>query len=65
MTGLYVSYWYDASPGGLVVLCQGCAFTIAYLFSPHHGLLNNILKARRRDRRTDVSAAAHAGGGET
>lgn len=37
--GIYVSYWIDAAPGGLVVLGQGLLFALAYLFSPRHGLI--------------------------
>ncbi|MGD9991090.1 metal ABC transporter permease [Pseudonocardia sp.] len=32
--GLYLSYWLDAAPGGLVVVTQGAAFTLVYLFGP-------------------------------
>lgn len=65
VTGLYVSYWYDASPGGLVVVCQGCVFTLVYLFGPRHGLLGTGLAARRRGRSTAASATVHAGDRET
>jgi len=44
VVGLYLSYWLDASPGGLVVLVQGVAFLLAYLFAPRQGLL---LRGRR------------------
>lgn len=33
VAGIYLSYWLDASPGGLVVLVQGAAFTVVYLRS--------------------------------
>lgn len=44
MIGLYASYYLDTSSGPMVVLANGATFTLAYLFSPGHGLL-----ARRRD----------------
>ena len=31
--GIYLSYWLDAAPGGLVVLVQGSAFALAYAAS--------------------------------
>lgn len=49
--GIYLSYWLDASPGGLVVVVQGCAFALVYLLSPRHGLLGKRLAARRRGAR--------------
>ncbi|MHA7304840.1 metal ABC transporter permease [Arthrobacter sp. TMN-49] len=48
VVGLYASYYLDAASGGMVVLTQGAAFTLVYLFSPRHGLLVNRLKAVRR-----------------
>ncbi|WP_449282529.1 metal ABC transporter permease [Leucobacter sp.] len=48
VVGIYLSYWLDASPGGLVVVVQGCAFALVYLLSPRHGLLGKRLAARRR-----------------
>lgn len=50
VVGIYLSYWLDASPGGLVVVVQGCAFALVYLLSPRHGLLGKRLAARRRGR---------------
>ena len=46
--GIYLSYWMDASPGGLVVVVQGAVFAVAYLFGPRHGLIGARLSARRR-----------------
>jgi manganese transport system permease protein len=46
--GIYLSYWMDASPGGLVVVVQGAVFALAYLFGPRHGLIGARLSARRR-----------------
>ncbi|WP_423446913.1 metal ABC transporter permease [Kocuria sp. KSNUG] len=48
--GIYLSYWLNASPGGLVVLVHAAAFALAYLLSPAHGVLGSRLAARRRRR---------------
>lgn len=48
VVGIYLSYWLDAASGGLVVLVQGAAFLLVYLFSPRHGLISNLPAARRR-----------------
>ncbi|WP_462188718.1 MULTISPECIES: metal ABC transporter permease [unclassified Frankia] len=53
--GIYLSYWLDASSGGLVVVVQGVVFALVYLFSPRHGLLGKRLLARRH--REFVSAS--------
>ncbi|MBK7820639.1 MAG: metal ABC transporter permease [Tessaracoccus sp.] len=37
--GIYLSYWLDASSGGLVIVVQGTVFALVYLFSPRHGLI--------------------------
>jgi manganese transport system permease protein len=52
--GLYLSYWWDASSGGLVVVVQGAVFAVVYLFGPRHGVLVRRLAGRR-------SVAAGAG----
>lgn len=52
VTGLYASYYLDTSSGPMVVLTQGLAFVVVYLFSPRHGLLGNLRTARRRARRS-------------
>lgn len=49
--GLYVSYYVDTAPGGMVVLMQGAAFTLVYLFSPRQGVIGSRLSARSRARR--------------
>ncbi len=41
--GIYLSYWIDASPGGIVVLLQGLVFALVYLGSPRHGLVRRLL----------------------
>ena len=43
--GIYLSYWMDASPGGLVVVVQGAVFALVYLFGPRHGLIGRRLHA--------------------
>lgn len=48
VVGIYLSYWLDAASGGLVVLVQGAAFLLVYLFSPRHGLISRLPAARRR-----------------
>lgn len=48
VVGIYLSYWLDASSGGLVVVVQGVVFALVYLFSPRHGLLGTRFAARRR-----------------
>jgi manganese transport system permease protein len=47
VTGIYLSYWLDAAPGGLVVVVQGAAFALVYLFAPRHGLIGRHVFARR------------------
>lgn len=40
--GMFVSYWIDASSGGVVVVLQGLVFFAVYLFSPRHGVLRKL-----------------------
>ncbi|KAA9088949.1 metal ABC transporter permease [Microbacterium radiodurans] len=40
LVGIYLSYWIDASSGGLVVVVQGVVFALVYILSPRHGLLS-------------------------
>jgi len=37
--GVYISYLFDSSAGGLIVLCQVFLFTLAFLFAPKYGLI--------------------------
>lgn len=46
VVGIYLSYWIDASSGGLVVVVQGVVFTAVYLLSPRHGALLRRLRSR-------------------
>ena len=53
VVGIIASYWLDAASGGLVVVAQGAAFLLVYLFAPRQGLLGKRL---RRARPTRASA---------
>ena len=46
--GILLSFWLDASSGGLIVLVQGGVFALVYLLEPRRGLLGRGLTARRR-----------------
>ncbi|MCH9669537.1 MAG: metal ABC transporter permease [Actinomycetia bacterium] len=48
VVGLYASYYLDTASGPMVVLANGAAFTLGYLFSPRQGLLTTV---RRRSGR--------------
>jgi len=39
VAGLYGSYYLDTASGAMIVLAQGGAFALAYLFAPRQGLL--------------------------
>ncbi|MBK0420631.1 metal ABC transporter permease [Leucobacter sp. CSA2] len=58
--GLYVSYYTDAASGGMVVLAQGVAFVLAFLFAPRHGVLGSRVRTRARavGQRPDVRETA-------
>ena len=60
VSGLYLSWYLDTSPGGMMVLCQGAVFTAVYLFAPRQGVLGRRLFTRRR-RAAAGSGAAGAG----
>ena len=45
VVGILVSFYLDASPGGVVVVTMGVVFAAVYLFSPRHGVLAR--RARR------------------
>ncbi|MFW0790772.1 metal ABC transporter permease [Gordonia sp. CPCC 205333] len=57
VVGLYVSYYQDTSPGGMVVLIQGILFALVYLFSPKYG----VLTGRKRRPASDVTVVVTAG----
>lgn len=48
VVGIYGSYYYDASTGGMVVLAQSAAFALAYLFSPSQGIVTRAVARRRK-----------------
>ncbi|MFF0543282.1 metal ABC transporter permease [Nocardia thailandica] len=48
VAGLYISYYADTAAGAMVVVTQGVAFTVVYLFAPRHGLLGRRIFAARR-----------------
>ncbi|GID32397.1 metal ABC transporter permease [Paractinoplanes brasiliensis] len=48
VTGIYLSYWLDASSGGLVVVVQGVVFGFVLVLSPHHGVVGRRLTRKRR-----------------
>jgi manganese transport system permease protein len=58
VTGIFLSYWLDASPGGLVVVTQGAVFAVVYLFAPRHGLARKLLASWRA--KTHVGSEAPA-----
>lgn len=53
--GLYISYYQDTSPGGMVVLTQGILFANVYLFSPKYGIVTGCFthSARRAAARNE------------
>lgn len=58
VVGLYASYYLDAASGAMIVLAQGAAFTLAYLFAPRRGLLTRRRARSRRERMRRAGAAA-------
>lgn len=56
VVGIYLSYYLDASSGGMVVLTMGAVFALVYLFAPTHGVIGRQVAAaaRRRRRRVPV-----------
>ncbi|MBF6240556.1 Manganese transport system membrane protein mntB [Nocardia otitidiscaviarum] len=55
VAGLYISYHADTAPGGMVVVVQGIAFTLAYLFAPTRGVITRTVTARRRGRAREAA----------
>jgi manganese transport system permease protein len=50
VVGIYVSFYADTAPGGMVVLTMGAMFVVVYVFSPRQGLLGTRLAVARRRR---------------
>ncbi len=53
VVGLYVSYYWDTAPGGMIVLVQGSVFALVYLFAPQRGIVTARLRRRRDDQRPE------------
>lgn len=51
VAGLYCSYYLDTASGAMIVLAQGGAFALAYLFAPRQGLLMRRAGSGRPARR--------------
>ncbi|GAA0467498.1 membrane protein [Paractinoplanes deccanensis] len=59
VVGIYLSYWLDASSGGLVVVVQGAVFGLVFLLGPRHGVAGRRLtRPRRRPAGTSPEEAA-------
>ena len=56
IVGIYLSYYLDASSGGMVVLTMGTAFALVYLFAPKHGVIGRRVAAAARQRQRRVPA---------
>lgn len=56
--GIFISYWVDASSGGLIVLVQGAIFALVYLLAPRHGILPRLRTARPGARQDDPASGA-------
>jgi manganese transport system permease protein len=50
VVGIYVSFYLDTAPGGMVVLTMGAVFVLVYVFSPRQGLVGTRLAVARRRR---------------
>ena len=57
LLGTYLSFHIDTSTGGMIVLCQACAFVLAYVLAPGQGLLAETLRRRRRRAARRAAAA--------
>ncbi|MCC2667770.1 MAG: ABC-type Mn2+/Zn2+ transport system, permease [Armatimonadetes bacterium] len=47
ITGYYMSSWLNCSPAGAMATTGGGLFTLAFLFSPSHGIVSRYLAQRR------------------
>jgi manganese transport system permease protein len=57
VVGIYLSFYLDTAPGGMVVLTMGAIFLVVYVFSPRQGLLGTRIAGARR-RRTAAGGPA-------
>lgn len=55
VVGIYLSYWIDASSGGLVVVVHGVVFMVVYAFSPKYGLVASRWRGKGRPRAAPVA----------
>ncbi len=51
IAGVYLSYWWDLSTSGCIVLAQSVQFGLAYLLAPRKGLLSTWRRASSRRHR--------------
>lgn len=62
VVGIYLGYYWDLPPGGVVVLTQALLFALAHLFAPHRGVVARArtrkAAARRRVVPQDLAASA-------
>jgi ABC-type Mn2+/Zn2+ transport system permease subunit len=59
LAGLYISWYSDLAAGATVVLTATVIFLVVMLVAPKHGLLAQLLAARRRE--TGAALAQHDG----
>jgi manganese transport system permease protein len=55
IVGIYLSYYLDASSGGMVVLTMGAVFTLVYLFAPKQGVIGRRVTSAARRRQVPAS----------
>jgi ABC-type Mn2+/Zn2+ transport system permease subunit len=55
LTGVYVSFFLDASTGACIVLVQAFIFLVALIFAPKHGLLATRAGGRRTEPAPDLT----------
>lgn len=56
--GLYTSYYLDTTSGPMVVLANGVAFALAYLFSPQSGIITTRLRRASLQRKASQGATS-------
>jgi manganese transport system permease protein len=54
--GIYYAYYLDVAPGAMVVLAQGLAFAVIYLFAPRQGVLIKVINRAQRRRSSALAA---------
>jgi manganese transport system permease protein len=58
ITGVYLSYWWDLSTSGCIVLTQSAQFGLAYLLAPRKGLISTWRRASAHPNRLGPNPAA-------